>query len=518
MEASIEDASRRAAEQLARDTEFTARLIEGQLQQRINTLSDAQSQAAAEADRALQKFRAAIDYEAAKGDAVLSQFQGSVAQLEARRSEFSALIQAASDEWARRSEAMLEAQSSEMNRRAESTVTGMAQRLQPMLEGAGQETIEKLAGELEQRLAPQITRATEILGQFALNRDQAEKAIAEHQQRIWKVSDLSLQDTAARSKELLAQIEKDFGESARTASVRWLSELETRATETSHSTFEALFKSADWYEKKFQGQMQTTLEKGLEQAVSRLREKAAEMSGLFASELDHYSRSYVEHAQNQMQENARDAAEHAGEQIAHVGDVAAGKFTERAAQLGQEQFELYASKTRTTFEQNLANMEAHTAQIRSKLESDARGFAVEFQRALSQHSQQTLALGKQELEIQVDQAKDALLIESQSLERQFQSALNSQGSLAMDEHKQRLENASNSWLLTTVAKLNQQSGSLIDELAQTTEKKLKTVCGNVFADMGETLRQRLAGLTAPFGVPTPGPTPAPISNPTDEQK
>ena len=49
-------------------------------------------------------------------------------------------------------------------------------------------------------------------------------------------------------------------------------------------------------------------------------------------------------------------------------------------------------------------MEAHTTQIRSNLESDARGFAAEFQRALSKHAQQTLALGKQELAIQVDQA------------------------------------------------------------------------------------------------------------------
>ena len=415
-------------------------------------------------------MRAAIDKEAAKGEAVISQFQESIAQLEARRGEFSALIQAASEEWARRGEAMLEAQSDEMNRRAESAVAGMAQRLQPMLEAAGHDTIEKLASELEQRLAPQIARATEMLGKIGFDREQAEKAIAEHQQRIWQVSDRGLQDTAARGKELLAQIEKDFAESARTASGRWLAELETRATETSHSTFESLFKSAEWYEKKIQTQMQTTLEKGLDQAASRLREKAAEMSGLFASELDHYSRSYVEHAQGQMQENAREAAERGGQQITEAGEAAAAKFTERAAQLGREQFDVYASKTKTAFEQNIAHMEAHTTQIRSKLESDARGFAADFQRALSQHAQQTLALGKQELGIQVDQAKDALLIESQSLERQFQSSLNSQATAAMDEHKQRLENASNSWLLTTVTKLNQQSETLIDELAEPPRK------------------------------------------------
>ena len=201
-----------------------------------------------------------------------------------------------------------------------------------------------------------------------------------------------------------------------------------------------------------------------------------------------------------------------------MGDAATGKFTERAAQIANEQFDLYSSKTKSAFDQSVSYMEAHTAQIRSKLEGDARGFAAEFQRALSQHAQQTLALGKQELSIQIDQAKDALLIESQSLERQFQSSLNSLGTVAMDEHKHRLENASNSWLLTTVSKLNQQSEALIAELADTTERKLKTVCGSVFSDVGETLRQRLAGLAAPFSAPVSSVPPAPEPKTPEEQK
>jgi hypothetical protein len=518
MDATIADMSRRASEQIARNSEAAARQIEQQLQQRINMLGNSHAQAVAQAETALGTLRAAINTETGKGESVISRVQESAEQSEAKRAEFSSLLHAASEEWVRQGEAMLESQSGEMNRRAESAVAGMAQRLQPMLEAAGQSTIEKLASELEQRLAPQISSATEILGKLAFDREQADKAVAEHQQRIWQVSDRGLQDTAARGKELLAQIEKEFGESARTASGRWLAEIETRATETSHSTFESLYKSADWYEKKIQTQMQTSLEKGLDQATLRLREKAAEMSGLFANELDHYSRTYVEHAQGQMQENAHDVAERGSQQIAEAGDAAAAKFTERAAQLGREQFDLYSSKTKTAFEQNAGHMEAHIAQLRLKLEGDTRVFAAEYQRALSQHAQQTLSLGKQELGIQIDQAKDVLLIDSQALARQFQSSLNSMGTIAMDEHRQRLDNASNSWLLTTVTKLNQQSGNLIDELADTTEKRLKAVCGNIFTEMGETLRQRLAGLASPFAAPATPASPAPTVNPPTVQK
>ncbi len=522
VESSFEEAARRTVERLTQSSEAAAKQVEHQLQERIGILGSAFSQVTAEAESKLAALRASISNEAAQGTATIAQMQQAVDQVKARRGELNALLQKTLEDWAQRSEAAVEAHSAELNHRAEAAVAGMAERLQPVLETAGNETIERLAGELNARLSPEIARAAEVMNKLALDREQSEKAIAEHQNRIWQISERSVQDSVVRTKELLARVEKDFVESARTTSGKWFSELETKATETTHSTFEALFKSAEWYEKKVQTQMQTTLEKGLDQATATLREKAGDMSGLFASELDHYSRSYVEHAQNQIQENAREAAEHAGELMAEASTKATSNFTERVGQLGKENLELYASKTDIAFEQSAARMEAHAAQVRSKLENDTRAFALEYHRAISQHTEQSLMQGKEELTAHIESAKETLRLESQALDRQFQSSLQSFGAHAMDEHKQRLDNASNSWLLTTVTKLNQQSEGLIEQLAATTEKKLRTVCGNVFAEMGETLRQRLAAFSSPFAGPlepaTPPATPNPAENKSEEQK
>jgi hypothetical protein len=515
MDASIEDAARRTAERLAQASEATKRQAEQQLMQRTSALESAFSQVTAEAQSKLASLRASINNEAAQGASTIAQMQQAVEQVKARRGELDALLQKTLDEWAQRSETAVEAHSVELNRRAEAAVAGMAERLQPVLETAGNETIARLANELNQKLSPEIARATEVMSKLSVDREQSEKAVAEHQHRIRQVSEHSVQDSVARSKELLARVEKDFLESARATSAKWFNELEAKATETSHSTFEALFKSAEWYEKKVQNQMQTTLEKGLDQAASELRDKAGEMSGVFASELDHYSRSYVEHAQNQIQENAREAAERASELMAEASEKATASFTDRAEQLGREHLDLYASKTDIAFEQSATRMEAHTAQIRSKLESDTRAFAAEYQRALSQHTQQSLTQGKEELTAQIELAKDTLRLETQAMDRQFRTSMQSLGAHAIDEHKLRLENASNSWLLTTVTKLNQQSEGLIEQLAATTEKKLRAVCGSVFAEMGETLRQRLAGFSAPFTSPVKPDSPLVAANPIE---
>jgi hypothetical protein len=500
IETSAESAARQVADRLVRNSEAATRQLEQQLQQRIGMIGSAFSQVTAEAESTLGALRASIGEETARGQTAISQLQQSLEQFETRKGDISALIQSASEELARRGEELLEAQSKEMNRQAESAVAGMAERLQPVLESAGHQTIERLANELEQRLGPQITRVTELMSKLAYDQGQAEKAVTEHQTRVWEASERSVQESVARSKEVLAQLEKEFAESARNTSTKWFTELESKASEATHTTFEALFKSADWYEKKVQTQMQSTLEKGLELATASLREKAGELSGQFASELDHYSRSYVEHSQTQMGENAREIAENASLQISQAGEAAGTKFIERAEQLTREQFDLFNTKVISASEQNAARIEAHTVQARSKQESEARTLAGEFQRVLAQQTQQGLAQGKQELSSQIELAKDNLHNEAQSIDRQLRASLQSFGTHAMDEYKQRLENASKSWLLTTVTKLNQQSETLINQLAESTEKRLRSTCCAVIMELGETLRQRLAGILAPTPV------------------
>jgi len=506
----LEGAARQASERITRESEVYLRGLEEQLQQRIRALGAAFSQATAEAESTLTTLRASIGGEAERVQAVLSQIQRTAERMEAQRNEFSALIQTGSEKLARRSQALLAEQVNEMHRREEAAVAGMAARLQPALESAGQDTIERLARELEQRLAPQVARASEVLSRLAFDQGRVEKALAEHQQQLWQACERTVQESVTRAKNVLAGVEKDFSESARAAGAKWLTELEAKATETTHSTFESLFKSADWYEKKVQTQMQAALENGLEQAGAGLREKAGEMSSLFASELDHYSRSYVEHARGQMEDQTREAAERASHQITQAADNAAADFAKRSEQLTREQFESLTAKANTAFDQNAARIDTYAAQVRAKLESDARSLAGEFQRVLVQQTRSGLAQGKQELASQLDQAKDSLRTESQALERQLQSSSQSLQMKAMEEYKQRLENASSTWLLTTVTRLNQQSQGLIDQLAASAEKKLRSTCNAVFAEMGETLRIRLTAISGSLAEPT-RPAPPPIT-------
>jgi len=69
---------------------------------------------------------------------------------------------------------------------------------------------------------------------------------------------------------------------------------------------------------------------------------------------------------------------------------------------------------------------------------------------------------------------------------------------ASGEFKSRLDNVSNTWLLTTVAKLDHQSRELVTGLSVTAQEKLRAACADVFSNVGESLRKRLQEITAEF--------------------
>src|SRR5580704_19447756 len=131
-----------------------------------------------------------------------------------------------------------------------------------------------------------------------------------------------------RFRDNLGTVEQLLNDSAQTITARNLEELEAKAVDLKHSTMEEMFKSAEWYEKKTQSQVQHLTEKIVEQTGAQLREKAGEVSSLFASELNHGSRSYVEQSHRQMEESVRESFERIRILSAEAADTTSAAFTD----------------------------------------------------------------------------------------------------------------------------------------------------------------------------------------------
>jgi len=487
----------RLAPQLDRANELLKRLAEGQGQAEgtFRAQHERLQQTTAQAESTLGALRAGFESETARVKASLQETQQAATRVEEQAARLGALSRASGEELERRLEAILATASTELNRRAESAVAGMAERLQPVVEAAGQQTVARLGGELEQRLAPQLDRANELLKKLAEGQGQAEETFRAQHERLQEGLAKAELEALSRVQRTLSRFEKEFEEAGRAATSRWLAELDEKTTDTTHTTYEALFKASQWYEKKIQTQMQSALEKGLEQAANSLRDKAGEISGLFASELNHYSRSYVEHTQSQMDEAVKEAVEGVRRRLAETTETTTATFEGDIQRAAQREFERFSGSVANVSEQSTSQLEMHAAQVRSRIDAESRQFLVELRKSMTETVQQGVTQARQELEAQLAPMKEAWRTEREAQEQKMQMNVARLGEESLEAYKQRLENASNSWLVATVTTLTRQSQDAIGTLAESAERRLRDTCSQVFADVGEALRQRLLDLS-----------------------
>jgi hypothetical protein len=512
MEAEIAEARNRAAAQATSAVEEALHAATGRIakqsEQEVDRLQEqADNQMVAlrrqaeflhsQATHAVEEFRTQWLLEAERSQSVLAQVQQSaehVTQIarqidEAQHNTISHLEQRANE--------LLDVTTRELAARSEATVSGIGAKLQPILEEAGMQTVSRLGQQLEQGLASQMETAHQVMEKLSTAQTAADEVFRAQQDRIWQASEQQVQQATLRIKEISAREEKDWQESIHATMAKWVEELDSRATDITHISVESLYKSANWYEKKVQTQMQSSLDKGIEQAGEALRVRAGEMSGLFASELDHYSRSFVEHAQVELGETAKDALAKTHDSIRAAVEAGSGEVGAKARRAAQVELERFSAALQNTFDQSAAQVEAHAVQVRARMGTETRQFLADFQTNLSQRAQESLRATGKELEDQAAAIREAARAEGVEQEKQFSILLSQASNAAIETYKGRMENASNAWLLTSAAKLNQDGENHIESLARAAEKKLREVFSQVFASVGDSLRDRLLGIAAP---------------------
>jgi hypothetical protein len=82
---------------------------------------------------------------------------------------------------------------------------------------------------------------------------------------------------------------------------------------------------------------------------------------------------------------------------------------------------------------------------------------------------------------------------------------------AAEKHRTRLENVSNQWMLATVVSLDHQSREAVNSIAAKAAETLRETCAQVFAGVGDTLRDRLQQIASHLTEPEPPPSDPPMT-------
>jgi hypothetical protein len=390
----------------------------------------------------------------------------------------------------------------ELHRRSESLFEDITSRLRTAFEEASH----RAAGEFEERIsgmvAPHVQSTDQSLQRLAGGRALLDAAISMQQDRIRTAADEAFAESLSRFKDNLGGAEQLLDETARSVTSRNIAEMEEKLSDIKHQAIQDVFKSAEWYEKKAQTHIQNVAEKAVEQAGSQLREKAGEMASSFTSELDNSSRNFVGHTQSQMEDTVRDAFERARTLFAEASDTTAAAFTDEVQRTGRQELQGFGEELHKNVEQARTELDTAQRELSQKITSEQAEFLRRFQEAMDK----ALESGVKDANDKVEASFSPLIDSWKMMTDRHQSDLRKVyakiSEQAAEQHRTRLENVSNQWMLATVTALDHQSREIVASISASAEEKLRETCTQVFEGIGETLQERLQQIARNLTLPT----------------
>ncbi|PYU00295.1 MAG: hypothetical protein DMG34_19490 [Acidobacteria bacterium] len=338
---------------------------------------------------------------------------------------------------------------------------------------------------------------------MAGGRSLLDASLSLQQERIRSAADDAFAESLARFRENLGGVEQLLQEASQGVIGRNLGELESKAGDIRHRAGEEIYKTAEWYEKKVQTQLNSLSEKMVEQGGNQLRERAGEVSAEFAAELDHSSRNFVGHTQNQMKEVVRESFDRARELFAEAADTTTAAFMDEIQRHGRQELDGFAEAVNATATESSRQFAASGEALAQRLTEEQESFLKRFQAGMATALDNGVREAQEKINAGFVPLWESWKAMTQKQQEELRASMGDLSNAATGEFKARLDNVSNTWLLTTVAKLDHQSRDVVTGLSASAEEKLRAACADVFSNVGESLRKRLQEITAEFSKTSP---------------
>jgi hypothetical protein len=511
--------------------------------EKLNEASQAAiSQAEQEAAAKAEQLRASLD-EAVEGaqntiQSIGASFEQERARAEELRVQLQEAAKAAIEKTRQSVDEIVAAQRQTIAQKTDEVIAERTVHVQPILENTVRKVLEHFSGELDQKLSPKLgdlQKAVSRLENAEHHASQIEEQIrghvanAEHQashlqdkirgqvaeaeqqashlqdkirgqvaeaaqqvtqlqttvhDQVKEASDRAVQESLERLREETTKLPAEFQETSRAMLAKMEEELAQKSTEAQHETYESLLKASEWYQKKAQTTMQATLERAVDQSTTTLRDRAAEISSLVASELDHYRRTYVDHSKAEIEEAAKEVLDRERSKLNETAEIANASFTDRVSHVTDDSLRRFESTSREALEK-----------ARSDMEFNRDGSLAEFQKKLDEQMSLGVDQARTFLQSQLLPMMEEWAAQRETQQKQWTEKMQTSSDDSIDTYKTRLENASNSWLLASATTLGQHSQAVLDTLAKSAEKRIRETCSDVLAGMGDTIKARLMGIS-----------------------
>jgi len=513
----VESAVLRLKEGAAESAQQSTAQVQGQIQERLGSEVDQRIAAwryaangiAAEIEQRINGSRGGLLGELQEHSGRLEQAIARASEAAAQLDQMSARLgttqQVALEGFQSQLDDVLALHRNELHRRSETLYDDLNGRIRQSFEEASQSAVSQFDEQVRGLAEPHIERTNDAISRMAGGRSLLDASLSLQQDRIRSAADEAFAESLARFRENLGGVEQLLQEASQGVMERNLTELESRAGDIRHRTGEEIYKTAEWYEKKVQTQLNSLSDKMTEQGGNQLRERAGEVSAEFAAELDHSSRNFIGHTQNQMKEVVRESFDRARELFAEAADTTTAAFTDEIQRHARQELDGFSEVMNQTASESNRQFAASRDALAQRLTEEQEGFLKRFQVGMATALDSGIREAQEKISGGFAPLWESWKAMTEKHREELRGALAELSNTATGDFKTRLDNVSNTWLLTTVAKLDHQSREVVSGLSASAEERLRAACSEVFANVGESLRKRLQEITADFGKTPPTP-------------
>jgi hypothetical protein len=490
LQSSLDSSLQRLVEQLSQRSQEVQQGEENKMSQRFADLVHPVNEAAAKAGQTLAEIRTGLEQQVTATRASLEEMERTASRIRENSAQFEAAEHDSLNELHRRLENVLDAQTAEMGRRAEALVAGMSQKISPAIEAMGNQQVERAVAQMEAKLAPHLERVPALLRELDARELQAEEGLRLHRERLRQVSENNQRDVASRMAVALAELQRDF-ESARTqALAKWNEELEASGVRASHSATDALGRASEWFQQEARSRLQVLVEQALASANAGLDAKAADATQKFEIRLTEQASDRIAQVSQGLESLGDEMAVRTKTRLEAAAETAASSFGEIVRGISDQEVDLLVQRSRAAVQERTEEFEKTSTELLQNLEANAQSSIDEFHLQFGAHFESRIAQGRSALANEFSAAMDGYRAERAAHEQQWTAKLNELGEEAEGKYRERLDNASDSWSVSSVRRLNEHGQNVIESLMRSADQALRDSFAKIFDGMSGMLRER----------------------------
>lgn len=505
LQSSLDAGIQRLASELSEHSTDVLRNAEQKLSERFEELRRPLAETATEARGVLTDMRAQLEDEMSHARSSLVDIE----QAAGRIKDYSTQLETSShdtlNELHRRLENILESQTDQLNRHAEQLAGQLTQRLNPTVETLGRELVERTIAEIDAKLTPRLERVPELLRDLSSREIQADESLRLHRERLRQSTESHQRDVAAQMASAVSILRRDFDSASKEAFAKWNEELQASSTRASQAVSEAVAQSAEWFQEETRARLQVLVEQSLATACNNLDGLMSQSAGKYAEDLERQSSSSLAEAQKRIENAASEVAAHSRSQFDEAAYAAAASFGQVLRGISDQEMQQFGVSARGLVQDHSRELELAAQQTLGNLARSAEISLDDFRGRMGSEIETSVSQGRTALAGELNSLLERFAEDRGARETEWAGRLDHLSQEATAKHEDRLQTACDTWIVSSVRRLNEHGQTTVESLMRYTDQALRDSCSKVFENLAQQMRDRNAGAaSAGAFVPIPG--------------